>query len=53
MSIQDLIKLLQNRLVHNSQQRDIAAQRGDIASVTAIDADTVSTQATLDILMSV
>jgi hypothetical protein len=53
MSIQDLIKLLQNRLAHNAQQRDIAAQRGDITSVTAIDADTASTQATLAVLMAV
>lgn len=52
MSIQDLIKLLQNRLAFNEQQRAGAAQRGDIATVQSIDADTLSTQATLDALVA-
>jgi hypothetical protein len=52
MSIQDLIKLLQNRLVYNSQQRDAAVQRGDVVQVAAIDADIGTTQASLDVLLS-
>lgn len=52
MSIQDLIKLLQNRLVYNAQQRAAAAQRGDVAQVAAIDADTSTTQSSLDFLQA-
>lgn len=52
MSIEDLIKLLQNRLVYNAQQRASAAQRGDISQVAAIDADTLTTQASLDVLQA-
>ena len=52
MSIQDLIELLQNRLTFNAANRAAAAQRGDIALVQQYDADTASTQATLDQLRS-
>lgn len=52
MSIQDLIALLQNRLTFNAGQRAAAFARGDAALVASIDADTVSTQATLDQLQS-
>ena len=48
MSIEEIIKLLQNRLAFNAQQRAAAAQRGDIGQVAVFDADTATTQATLD-----
>ena len=53
MSLEDLIKLLENRLAFNEQQRQAAWQRGDVAVVGALDADTVTTQATLDALRGV
>ena len=52
MSIQDLITLLQNRIAFNQGQRTAAAQRGDVALVQQLDADTASTQATLDQLLT-
>lgn len=52
MTIQDLIKLMQNRLTFLEQQRGGAVQRGDVALVQHIDADTMSTQATLDALVA-
>ena len=52
MSLDDLIKLLQNRLAFNAQQRAAAAQRGDIALVSSLDADSATTQATLDALQA-
>jgi hypothetical protein len=52
MSIEELIQLLQNRLANNTQQRAAAAQRGDVAQVAAIDADSSTTQATLDFLQA-
>jgi hypothetical protein len=53
MSIEDLIKMLQNRLAFNVQQRQAAVQRGDIHYVAALDADSATTQATLDTLQGV
>jgi hypothetical protein len=53
MSLDDLITLLQNRLSFNAQQRAAAAQRGDIAQVSALDADSATTQSTLDALQAV
>jgi hypothetical protein len=52
MSLEDLITLLQNRLSFNAQQRAAAVQRGDIAQVVALDADSATTQATLDALQT-
>ena len=48
MNIYDLISMLENRLVYTRSQRIAAEQRGDIAQVSALDADLASTQATLD-----
>ena len=53
MSIEDLIKMLQNRLAFNVQQRQAAVQRGDVNYVAALDADSATTQATLDTLQGV
>ena len=50
MSIEDLIKMLSNRIAFNVQQRQAAVMRGDVSYVTALDADTATTQATLDAL---
>jgi len=50
MSIADLIVILENRLAFNAQQRSAAVQRGDIGQVAIFDADTATTQATLDAL---
>jgi len=52
MNIQELIALLQNRLAFNSVQRAAAFSRGDAAMVASFDADTASTQATLDQLLT-
>ena len=50
MSIDDLIVILENRLAFNAQQRAAAVQRGDLPQVQAIDADSATTQGTLDAL---
>lgn len=52
MSVQDLIALLENRLIFSQAQRNAAVQRGDVSMVQSIDADIVSTQATLDQLLT-
>lgn len=52
MSIEELVNLLQNRLAFNAQQRSSAAQRGDVALVASLDADSATTQATLDALQA-
>lgn len=52
MSIQELITLLQNRLAFNAAQRTAAIQRGDVAAVSALDLDTVTSQASLDALLA-
>lgn len=48
MSIQDLITLLENRLMFSQAQRNAAVQRGDVSMVQALDADITSTTASLD-----
>jgi hypothetical protein len=53
MSISDLIQLLSNRIAFNAQQRQAAVLRGDVSYVTSLDADTATTQATLDALQVV
>ena len=50
MSIADLIVILENRLAFNAQQRSAAVQRGDVEQSAALDADSATTQATLDAL---
>lgn len=52
MGIADLIALLQNRLAFNAGQRTAAVQRGDVAAVALLDADTVTSQASLDALLA-
>jgi hypothetical protein len=52
MSLDELIALLQNRLAFNASQRVAAVQRGDVALVASLDADTATTQATLDALQA-
>jgi hypothetical protein len=52
MSLDDLILLLQNRLAFNASQRAAAVHRGDIALVASLDADSATTQATLDALQA-
>lgn len=47
MSVQYLIKMLENRLSFAQSQRESAVQRGDVSSVESIDADIYSTQETL------
>jgi len=48
MTIEEIIAILKNRLAFNAQQRTAAVNRGDIDQVAALDADTVTTQASLD-----
>jgi hypothetical protein len=50
VSLEDLIKLLENRLSFNEQQRQAAWQRGDVAVVGALDADTATTRDSLTVL---
>ena len=48
MNLEDIIKLLENRLTYHSQQRDAAFNRGDLKSMQLYDEDIASTQQTLD-----
>lgn len=48
MTIEEIIAILKNRLAFNAQQRNAAVSRGDIEQVAALDADTVTTQASID-----
>lgn len=52
MDPQDLIKMLQNRMTYNQQQRELAFARGDVDLVRFYDADSSKTQSTLDTLQS-
>lgn len=47
MELEQILAILQNRLLHNQRQRDIAVQRGDLDEVARLDADTGITQASL------
>jgi hypothetical protein len=50
MTLAELITIIRNRLNTLDQQRGQAVSAGDLARVTAIDADMAETQATLDAL---
>jgi hypothetical protein len=52
MTIEELIALLRNRLSFAQTRRTEAFQRGDIETVTAIDADIAATNASLAVLES-
>jgi hypothetical protein len=48
MSIDELIRLMEARLAALNSARASAAQAGDIAQITRLDADISQTQTTLD-----
>ena len=50
MTIEDLIKLAENRLATLNGLVATAFQRGDTEQLTQLDAEVTQTQATLDIL---
>ena len=50
MSINELIRILENRLSHNAQLRQAAVMRGDVGAIAELDRDITSTQATLEAL---
>lgn len=51
MTIQDLIKILQNRLLFNEKQKEYAEQRGDIEAVSFYEKEIATTQETLKVLI--
>ena len=52
MSIEDLIKLLQNRLSFTASERERAVGRGDVAYVEALDRDAATTTQALSVLQA-
>lgn len=50
MGIAEIIALLRKRLSYNEQRRAVAENRGDIAEIFAVDADTATTQASISAL---
>lgn len=50
MSPEEVIAILSNRLVHLAAQRELAVERGDLATVDALDEDAAATEATLALL---
>lgn len=50
MSIEELILMLENRVRYNASLRNAAVARGDVAAITALDADDASTNQALDVL---
>jgi hypothetical protein len=48
MTIDELIRILENRLSNNARLREQAVARGDAAGVVALDADTATTESTLN-----
>lgn len=50
MSIAEIIALLRKRLSYNEQRRAAAENRGDIAEISVIDADSATTQASINAL---
>lgn len=48
MSIDELIRLMEARIVALNAARASAAQAGDIGQITRLDTDIVQTQTTLD-----
>jgi hypothetical protein len=47
MTVNQIIEMLQNRIVHLSQARSGAAALGDLARVAALDEDLAETELTL------
>ena len=52
MDPQELIRMLENRITYNTQQRNAAFDRGDVNTVQLFDNDTAKTEASLAILRS-
>jgi hypothetical protein len=52
MKIADLIRILENRLAHTQQQRQVAFNRGDVDAIAAMDGDIASTQSSILALRS-
>jgi len=53
MITQEVVRLLNNRLAYQRQQRTIAEQRGDSAAINQIDADIDEAERTLAVLQEV
>jgi len=52
VTIGEIIQITENRLVFLQQHRDYAFGRGDIEAVSAFDAEILTTQATLNQLLT-
>jgi hypothetical protein len=52
MTIEELILILRNRLDHNARMREQAVIRGDADAVNQFDADSATTQNSLDVLLA-
>lgn len=52
MSIEELIQLLQNRLMFTAAERERAVARGDIPYIEALDRDATRTTASLTALQA-
>lgn len=52
MSLDQIIVLLRNRLAYNETRRAAAVARGDLSEVSAVEADSASTQQSLSALES-
>jgi len=52
MDLKELIKLLENRVAHYSQQRESAFQRGDLQLVQYLDEELATTNTTLSQIKS-
>ena len=50
MDPQDLIRMLENRITYNTQQRNAAFDRGDVNTVQFFDNDTAKSRQSLDVL---
>ena len=50
MGINELIEMLEKRLVYNAQQKQIAQIRGDVGEVARIDEDIGTTNSSLTVL---
>jgi hypothetical protein len=47
MNLTEIVAMLENRLAHHTRERQAAYARGDVATVAQLDADIVSTTASL------
>lgn len=47
MTINELISILENRLATNARERHVAAERGDLALVEKLEADSLATSQTI------